>query len=138
MTKISAFIVGLIFALGLGIGGMTQPGRVVGFLDIFGNWNPSLLFVMVGALIVHMSLYSLIRKRKTPVFASEFKIPTRTEIDRSLILGSVLFGLGWGLVGYCPAPAMTSIASLKLAPVIFVLSMLSGMVLFNFSKRFKS
>lgn len=129
-SAIAALLIGFIFALGLGISGMTNPANVVSFLDIFGNWNPSLIFVMGGALVVHAILFRLITKRSSPILASEFLIPKRRDIDRRLIFGSMLFGLGWGLVGYCPAPAITSLAALKLPPVVFVLSMLIGMSLF--------
>lgn len=138
MATFSAFIVGLIFAVGLGIGGMTQPGKVVGFLDIFGEWNPSLIFVMIGALVVHIIFYQLIRKRNAPLFAEKFQIPIRRDINRDLILGATLFGSGWGLAGFCPAPAITSLASLQLAPFVFVVSMLGGMWIFHMTNKTKS
>jgi uncharacterized membrane protein YedE/YeeE len=125
----SAFLIGFIFALGLGISGMTQPGRVIGFLDVFGNWDPSLIFVMVGALFVHATLYRLITKRKSPLLADAFQIPTSKSIDRHLLIGAMIFGIGWGLGGFCPAPAMTALASLQIAPFIFVASMIFGMIL---------
>ena len=138
MATFSAFIIGLIFAVGLGIGGMTQPGKVVGFLDIFGDWNPSLIFVMIGALFVHIIFYHLIRKRNAPLFAEKFQIPIRRDINRDLILGATLFGSGWGLAGFCPAPAITSLASLQLAPFVFVVSMLGGMWIFHMTNKTKS
>ena len=138
MATFSAFIVGLIFAVGLGIGGMTQPGKVVGFLDIFGEWNPSLIFVMIGALFVHIIFYRLIRKRNSPLFAEKFQVPSRRDVNRDLILGATLFGGGWGLAGFCPAPAITSLASLQLAPFVFVVSMLGGMWIFQMINRTKS
>lgn len=130
-SRIAAFISGLIFALGLGISGMTQPAKVTAFLDLTGNWDPSLAFVMVGAILVHAVLYRLIRRRTTPLFASTFAVPTRTDIDARLVGGAVLFGIGWGLGGFCPGPAVTSLASGNTAVVIFVLSMLAGMYLFK-------
>lgn len=138
MATLSAFIVGLIFAIGLGIGGMTQPAKVIGFLDIFGEWDPSLIFVMIGALIVHIILYRMIRRRSSPLFAEKFQIPTRRDIDRQLVLGAILFGGGWGLAGFCPAPAITSLASLQIAPLVFVLSMLAGMGIFQLTNQKKS
>lgn len=126
-SSLAALIVGFVFAIGLGLSGMTDPANVVSFLDIFGDWNPSLIFVMGGALVVHTLLYRLITKRPSPVFASDFRIPKRRDIDRRLLVGSVLFGIGWGLAGYCPAPAITSLASLTLSPTVFVVSMLLGM-----------
>lgn len=134
-SALAALIVGFIFAIGLGLSGMTNPNNVVSFLDVFGNWNPSLIFVMGGALVVHTILFRLITKRPSPIFASQFHIPKRRDIDRKLIFGSVLFGTGWGLAGFCPAPAITSLASLSTAPVIFVLSMLIGMAIFIMIER---
>jgi len=127
---VSAFLVGILFALGLGISGMTEPQRVISFLDVFGNWNPSLLFVMVGAIAVHAISYRLIMKRRTPLFAAAFERPKRTDLDRRLIAGAALFGIGWGLAGYCPAPAIVSLAGFSLHPVLFTVSMLFGMALF--------
>lgn len=136
MAILSAFVIGLIFAVGLGLGGMTQPSKVIGFLDILGEWDPSLLFVMVGALLTHSILYRLIRKRSSPIFAKNFLIPTRIKIDRDLILGAVLFGAGWGLAGFCPAPAITSLPSLQTSTFIFVTSMFVGMALFKVAKKY--
>lgn len=137
-TLWSAFIVGFIFAIGLGVSGMTQPQKVIGFLDIFGAWDPSLLFVMVGAIVVHFITYRLIRKKKTPWFEDEWHVPTRKEITPSLLVGGLIFGMGWGLAGYCPGPAVTSLASLESRPVIFVVSMIAGMVIFRlFDKKIK-
>lgn len=135
-TSLAALAVGFIFAVGLGVSGMTLPERVVSFLDLFGNWNPSLIFVMAGALLIHIILFRVIIRRSSPLFASEFQLPKRRDIDLRLILGATLFGAGWGLAGYCPAPAITALASLKTAPVFFVVSMLFGMSLFAlFEKR---
>jgi uncharacterized membrane protein YedE/YeeE len=130
-SRIAAFISGLIFALGLGISGMTQPAKVTAFLDITGNWDPSLAFVMGGAILVHAVLSRLIQRRTTPLFASTFAVPTRTDIDMRLVGGAVLFGIGWGLGGFCPGPAVTSLASGNTAVVIFVIAMLAGMYLFK-------
>ncbi len=130
-TGIAAFIVGFIFALGLGVSGMTQPAKVVGFLDLFGAWDPSLIFVMVGAIAVHFVTFKLIRRRASPLLVSEWHVPTKKELTPSLIIGSVLFGVGWGLGGFCPGPAMTSLASFEVRPFIFVISMLAGMFLFR-------
>lgn len=128
---LAALVVGFIFAIGLGISGMTQPQKVVGFLDLFGNWDPSLIFVMVGGIIVHFVTYKLIRKRKSPLLSTSWHVPTKKEITPALIIGSVLFGIGWGLGGFCPGPAVTSLASFESKPLIFVLSMLVGMFLFR-------
>jgi len=126
-----SFVVGLIFAIGLGISGMTQPQKVVGFLDLFGQWDPSLIFVMGGALAVHLVTYRLIRKQPHPLFDRQWHVPTKTEITPALMIGSIIFGIGWGLGGFCPGPGITSMASLELKPVIFVISMLVGMWIFR-------
>ena len=129
-SLVSSLLIGFLFAIGLGVSGMTKPEKVVSFLDIFGNWDPSLICVMGGALLVHILLNKLIMKRSTPVFSSKFHIPNRRDINSKLIIGSTLFGIGWGLVGYCPAPAITSLSSMTLNPIVFVISLLVGMALF--------
>lgn len=128
---LAALLVGFIFALGLGISGMTQPQKVVGFLDVFGVWDPSLIFVMAGAIAVHIVTYKLIRKRSSPLLSAQWHVPTKKEITPALIVGSLLFGVGWGLAGFCPGPAVTSLASFELKPFVFVLSMLVGMYIFR-------
>ncbi|MGZ3743143.1 MAG: DUF6691 family protein [Pseudobdellovibrionaceae bacterium] len=130
-NSLTALGVGFIFAVGLGISGMTQPQKVVGFLDLFGSWDPSLMFVMIGAILVHFVTYKLIRKRKSPLFSPVWHVPTKTEITPALITGSFIFGVGWGLGGYCPGPAVTSLASFGLRPFLFVISMLAGMFIFR-------
>ena len=129
--SVVAFAVGLIFALGLGLSGMTQPGKVIGFLDVLGNWDPSLLFVMASALAVHMTAYRLIRKRASPLLAAEFEIPINRTIDRKLAVGAAIFGVGWGLAGYCPGPAIVSVASLYEKPILFVITMAIGMLVYR-------
>jgi uncharacterized membrane protein YedE/YeeE len=130
-TNLSAAFVGLVFSLGLGLAGMTQPLKIIGFLDVFGNWNPALLFVMVGAISVHAIAYRMIIKRSRPLLSPEWHIPKNDKVTPSLILGSMIFGIGWGLAGYCPGPAITSLASLQSRPVIFVVCMLLGMFCFK-------
>lgn len=130
-TSFAAFGVGLLFALGLGISGMTQVQKVVGFLDIFGAWQPTLIFVMGGAIGVHFIAYRLIMKQKSPLFENRWHLPTHKGISPALIVGSLLFGLGWGLGGFCPGPALVSLASFQSRPWIFVVSMLAGMLLFR-------
>lgn len=130
-NSIVAFICGLLFAAGLGISGMTKPERVQGFLDIFGNWDPSLVFTMGGAVIMYALLYQLSRTLTKPMFAETFFVPTRRDLDIRLLSGSAMFGFGWGLSGYCPAPALVA-AGGGVAPVfVFVGSMLAGMWLFS-------
>jgi uncharacterized protein len=119
-----------VFALGLGLGGMTEPARVLAFLDVTGAWDPSLAFVMAGALGTHAALRPLILRRQRPVLASAFPVPRRARVEGRLVLGATLFGVGWGLSGYCPGPAFTSLPSGSLALVLFVLAMGGGMWLF--------
>lgn len=130
-SSIAALIVGFIFAIGLTLSGMTQPQKVIGFLDVFGQWDPSLIFVMVGAILVHFVTYKLIRKKSSPLFGSQWHVPTKKEITPALVLGSFIFGVGWALGGFCPGPAVTSLASFDLVPLVFVGSMLLGMLLFK-------
>lgn len=129
---LAAFVVGLIFALGLGISGMTQVTKVFGFLDVFGNWQPALIFVMGGAIAVHALGYYFVRRMNSPVLDSEFHVPKKKTISASLVGGAFIFGVGWGLAGFCPGPALVSLASLELRPLIFVASMLVGMKVFAF------
>lgn len=132
---LAAFVSALIFGLGLGISGMTLPAKVLGFLDITENWDPSLMAVMVGAILVHSLSYRLITKRDSPVLAKEFKIPKRRDIDWKLILGSAIFGAGWGLGGFCPGPALVGVVTGEPAVVIFVISMVAGVYLHQFLNR---
>lgn len=135
-NAVAALMVGFVFAIGLGLSGMTQPGKVVGFLDLFGAWDPSLLFVMAGAVMVHFVTYRLIRKRSSPLFSAEWHVPTKKDVTPALVAGSFLFGVGWALAGYCPGPAVTSLASFGGRPAIFVASMLVGMVAFKQFDKF--
>ncbi len=134
--NISSFIVGLLFSLGLGISGMTQAQKVVGFLDVFGSFDPSLMFVMIAAIAVHSIAYRLIRKRSSPLLNSEWLVPTKKDITPALIVGSLLFGIGWGIAGFCPGPAIVSLVSLKLNSLVFVASMIGGMLLFKWVDDF--
>lgn len=104
-----ALAAGLLFGLGLSLGGMTQPGVVLGFLDLFGAWNPRLIFVMAGAVLTTAVGYRLLLRRARPWLASTFKLPTTRRIDARLVTGAALFGIGWGIAGYCPGPALASI-----------------------------
>lgn len=125
-----SFVVGFIFAIGLAISGMTQPQKVIGFLNPF-DWDPSLLFVMVGAIAVHAVTYPLVKKRSSPLLDTKWHVPSRQDITTRLILGSALFGLGWGLGGYCPGPGITSLVSGDVRPFLFVGSLIIGMLLFK-------
>jgi uncharacterized membrane protein YedE/YeeE len=129
-SNIAAFICGILFSIGLGISGMTQPQKVIGFLDVLGEWDPSLVFVMGGAVISFLLLQLLIQRRfSKPMLGETFQIPSRKDIDRSLIFGALLFGMGWGLGGYCPGPAITSLGSGNMNAVLFVVAMAMGMLL---------
>lgn len=124
-----AFACGLIFALGLGVGGMTQPAVVLAFLDVAGDWDPRLALVMLGAIAVYAPAYRLALRRGRPMLAPAFDLPTRRIIDRRLMAGALLFGVGWGLAGLCPGPALTSFASGEPVAVLFIAPMLVGIVL---------
>lgn len=130
-----SFLVGLIFALGLGISGMTQPQKVIGFLDLTGAWDPSLIFVMAGAVGLHFLTYRLVRKKQTPLLDKIWHVPTSKEITPQLVVGSMMFGIGWGLAGYCPGPALTSLAGLNSRTLIFVASMVAGMIVFKLVEK---
>lgn len=132
-----AFSAGLLFSIGLVVSGMVQPAKVKAFLDFFGAWDPSLAFVMVGAIATHFFAYRLVKKRSSPLFGREFKLPTSKNLDRRLILGAAIFGAGWGVAGFCPGPALTSLAGLNEDALIFVASMILGMGLFAALQKFK-
>jgi len=126
-----ALLAGTLFGLGLAISGMMNPAKVVGFLDVAGEWDPTLAFVMGGALLVTIPAFRLILKRPRPVLADEFDLPTKKDVDARLLAGSAIFGVGWGLAGFCPGPAVTALAS-GLAPVFaFVAAMVAGMALYK-------
>ena len=138
-TVLAALVSGLIFGFGLAISGMTQPTKVLGFLDVLGiasgTWDPTLAFVMIGALAVAAPGYLLARRRERPLFAVVAAWPKKREIDRPLIAGAVLFGLGWGLVGLCPGPAIANLPSLSSRIVAFVIAMAGGMLALDARRR---
>ena len=129
MSKLVSLFCGIIFSIGLVISQMINPAKVLGFLNLFGEWDPSLAFVMIGALIIYSPLFHLFKNKEKPIFSSSFSISNKKEIDKKLIFGSILFGAGWGLVGLCPGPAITSIALLNVSSAIFVVSMFIGFYL---------
>lgn len=131
MKNAISFVVGFIFALGLGYSSMTRPQVVRSFLDVFGNWNIALMGVMIGAIFVHAILYFLIRKRESPLLDAQFYVPTRKDIDKKLLLGAALFGLGWGWAGICPGPSIVALASGQVSIIIFVISLLIGMFIYK-------
>jgi uncharacterized membrane protein YedE/YeeE len=135
MKNLIAFIVGFIFALGLGYSGMTQPHIVRGFLDFFGNWNMALIGVMAGAIMLHAVVFAMIKHRKSPLLDTKFYVPTRKDIDKKLIIGAALFGLGWGWAGICPGPGLVSLASGNIGIILFVISMIVGMLIFKLIEK---
>lgn len=128
---LTSFSSGVVFAIGLGISGMTRPIKVIGFLDFFGNWDASLAFVMLGAIAVYFVANRLCRTMSAPLFAPKFFLPSRTDLDARLIVGAAIFGAGWGLGGFCPGPAITSLASGAAPVTIFVASMVAGIYLYE-------
>jgi uncharacterized membrane protein YedE/YeeE len=130
MTRaLGAFAAGLLFAVGLAISGMTQPAKVVGFLDLAGDWDPSLAFVMLGAIGVYAPLSFLILKRRAPVLAPSFDLPTKRAIDARLLAGAAMFGVGWGLGGYCPGPAIVGVGAASIPALVFSAAMIAGMLI---------
>ena len=123
---VMAFFLGGLFGLGLVIGGMTQPSKVIGFLDVFGNWDPSLAFVMGGGVAVYFVVFRWASRRNAPVLAPTFALPPRAAIDGRLVLGSAVFGIGWGLAGFCPGPALVSVGSLGAPALVFTAAMFAG------------
>ena len=126
MNKIFSLLSGIIFGLGLTVSSMTNPAKVIGFLDITGNWDPSLMFVMLGAIAISAPFFYLLRNKNKPLFDSNFEIPTIKNLDKKLVLGASIFGIGWGMVGFCPGPAIASLALLKPVSIMFVIAMASG------------
>ncbi len=136
LSYLTEFLAGLLFGLGLILSGMTDPGKVLGFLDLFGLWDPSLALVMGGAILVGLVAFTLAKKRSQSILGSAMQLPTNQQIDQRLVLGSLLFGAGWGLAGFCPGPALVSMASGESKALIFVLAMIAGMVIYELLNRF--
>jgi uncharacterized membrane protein YedE/YeeE len=135
MQMLMAFIGGLVFGIGLIVSGMTDPSKVIGFLDLAGWWNPSLAFVMGGAILVGVIAFRFAGARERSLLGAAMRLPAATELDRRLVLGSLAFGAGWGLAGYCPGPALASLATGNIKPVIFTVAMLVGMGIFEIMER---
>ncbi len=133
--RASEFFVGLLFGWGLLISGMTDPGKVIGFLDLAGAWDPSLALVMGGAIAVGIFAFAMARKRTHNLFGGALHLPTSSDIDKRLVIGSLLFGAGWGLAGFCPGPGIVSMASGEGRALLFVVAMLAGMAIFEVSDR---
>ena len=129
------FAVGLLFGWGLILAGMTDPGKVIGFLDLAGAWDPSLAFVMGGAIAVGFFAFALAKKRTTNLFGGALHLPTSRDIDRPLVIGALLFGAGWGLAGFCPGPGIVSMAAGEFKALVFVAAMVAGMAVFEFTNK---
>lgn len=132
MRVVVAIFCGVLFGIGLTISDMINPARVLGFLDLAGNWDPSAAFVFAGALIPSAIAYGISRSRASPVFDDHYHMPPKTKIDRPLVIGSVLFGLGWGISGFCPGPALAALSSGTGSIVLFVAAMAGGFALYRF------
>ena len=126
-----SFVTGLIFGLGLIISGMANPAKVLAFLDLAGAWDPSLALVMVGAIAVGLVAFRMAGQRSTTLLGEPLRLPNRRDIDKPLVLGALGFGIGWGLAGFCPGPAVVALGAGQLKAVVFVAAMLAGMVLFE-------
>lgn len=133
MFNIVAFISGLVFGIGLILSRMADPAKVLNFLDFTGNWDPSLALVMTGAIAVGLVGFSLARKRPSSLLDEPMQLPTATRIDKRLVIGSSLFGIGWGLAGICPGPALVTLSAGMAPALIFVISMLFGMMLYRWT-----
>ena len=131
MNRLSEFVIGLLFGWGLLISGMTDPGKVIGFLDLAGAWDPSLAFVMGGAILVGIAGFSVAKKRTRSFLGSAMHLPTARDIDRRLIVGALTFGAGWGLAGFCPGPGLVSLGAGEPKAALFVAAMVGGMLLFE-------
>ena len=134
----SAVGAGALFGVGLAVSGMTKPSKVVGFLDVFGGWDPSLMFVMLGAIAVHFVAHRLVTKRPSPLFDARFHLPTRKDIDARLVVGAAIFGVGWALAGFCPGPALVTAASGATAAIVFVVGMTVGIKIEHWLGKTKS
>ena len=135
MQRVFEFSLGLLFGLALIVSGMGNPGKVLGFLDLAGNWDPSLAFVMGGAILVGVVAFQVARKRTQTFLGGALKLPTSKDIDKRLVVGSLTFGVGWGLAGYCPGPALVSLGSGQPKALIFVVAMLAGMGIYEILNR---
>lgn len=133
--RITEFAVGLLFGIGLILSGMTDPGKVIGFLDLFGPWDPSLALVMGGAILVGVFAFAIARKRTRTFLGGALHLPKSNDIDRRLVVGGLVFGAGWGLAGFCPGPALVSLGAGQPKAVVFVIAMLAGMAVFELLDR---
>ncbi|VTU31529.1 putative transporter component [Variovorax sp. PBL-H6] len=137
MIALASLLAGLVFGLGLIVSGMANPAKVLGFLDLAGHWDPSLAFVMAGAIAVGAVAFTMARRRAMSFLGAEMRLPSARHIDRRLVLGSVLFGIGWGVAGFCPGPALVSLGMGEVKALVFVAAMLVGMGVFELFERRK-
>ena len=137
MTLIASFLAGLVFGLGLIVSGMANPAKVLGFLDVTGNWDPSLAFVMGGAIAVGVVAFAVAGRRTASLLGVEMRLPSARHVDRRLVAGSVLFGIGWGIAGFCPGPGLVSLGMGEVKALVFVAAMLVGMGVFELFERRK-
>lgn len=135
MLNVSALLAGLVFGCGLMLSGMVNPAKVLGFLDLAGSWDPSLAFVMGGAIGVGVVAFAVARRRAMSFLGGEMKLPTATALDRRLLTGSLIFGVGWGIAGICPGPGLAALGMGEIKAALFVLAMLAGMALFEVLER---
>ena len=135
MLTVSSLLAGLVFGLGLILSGMANPAKVLGFLDLAGRWDPSLAFVMAGAIAIGAVAFRVARTRTSTVLGAPIKLPTAQQIDRRLLAGGLLFGVGWGIAGFCPGPALVALGMGDIKAVVFVCAMLAGMGIFQFFER---
>jgi len=135
MLVFTSLLAGLIFGVGLILSGMSNPAKVLGFLDITGKWDPSLAFVMVGAISVGFVAFLVAHKRTVSFMSAEMRLPTNRNIDRRLVVGSIVFGIGWGIAGFCPGPALVALGMGEIKAIVFAAAMLAGMGLFGFIER---
>ena len=136
--RVTEFLVGLLFGVGLILAGMTDPSKVLGFLDLSGTWDPSLAFVMGGGILVGLGAFATAKKRTTTFFGGAMHLPILTDIDKRLIGGGLLFGAGWGLAGFCPGPAIVSLGAGQPKAAVFVAAMLAGMAVFEGVERMQA
>lgn len=137
MMTFTSLLAGLVFGLGLIVSGMANPAKVLGFLDLGGSWDPSLAFVMVGAVAVAAVAFTFARERKQSLLGADMKLSTSRDIDRRLVLGSILFGVGWGIAGFCPGPGLVALGMGEVKALAFVIAMLAGMGIFELLERRK-
>lgn len=135
MKYLTSLLCGVLFGVGLTISGMVNPAKVIGFLDVAGSWDPTLAFVMAGAMAPMFLAWAIKKNMNRPIVAQDFKLPAKTNIDRPLLIGASLFGAGWGMVGICPGPGLAALTFGENGITIFVISMIIGMAIFNVYQR---